>query len=350
MIAWPKLSRPRPIGIDIGTASVNLLQLDPAASRVAEFGRWQLSSAPGTSDRNEEIVDAVKSLREARRFRGRTAVVGLTPPDLVIVSIRIPHAAPEDRDALIRNEVAGRLPFPIQEADLRHLDVGEVRQGDSHRRELIVFACHRPQLDQQLELFDRAGVVIAAIDPQPLAILRAFKRQERRKSDATARLMVIHIGATETGVIIAQGNDVRFVKYVDMGGQDFDRAASLALGIGLRDAAAMRARDTNRSEDNEDELNRSINDAVRPVLEDLAREIGMCIRYHSVTFRGRPIDRVVLSGSEATESLRQSLETRLELGVALGNPLRSYEQPQNAGRLGVWDVATGLALREVSHA
>ena len=79
----------------------------------------------------------------------------------------------------------------------------------------------------------------------------------------------------------------------------------------------------------------------------LASELAMCVRYHSVTFRGQPLARVVLGGGEATQSLADTLGKQLNLKCELSDPFRALPMQRDLGRRGLWDVAAGLALREV---
>jgi type IV pilus assembly protein PilM len=72
----------------------------------------------------------------------------------------------------------------------------------------------------------------------------------------------------------------------------------------------------------------------------------MCVRYHSVTFRGQPLSRVVIGGGEAAPTLAEELSARLDLPCELGDPLRSFEMAIQTGRRGQWDLAVGVALRE----
>ena len=76
----------------------------------------------------------------------------------------------------------------------------------------------------------------------------------------------------------------------------------------------------------------------------------MCVRYHSVTFRGQPISRVVVGGGEAAGTLTEELAARLDLKCELGDPLRNFELAIQTGRRGQWDLAVGMALREKSQA
>jgi len=74
----------------------------------------------------------------------------------------------------------------------------------------------------------------------------------------------------------------------------------------------------------------------------------LCLRYYSVTFRGKPISQILIGGGEATETLLEWFSSRLELPCDLGDPLRDYQRAALSGRVGQWDVAAGLALREVN--
>ncbi|MFW5693432.1 MAG: hypothetical protein ACOCWL_04380, partial [Thermoguttaceae bacterium] len=70
--------------------------------------------------------------------------------------------------------------------------------------------------------------------------------------------------------------------------------------------------------------------------------------YSSVTFRGQPISQLVLSGGEANDGLLEWIQGRLGLPCELGNPLRSFQPAPLSGRIGQWDVAAGLALKELN--
>ena len=83
------------------------------------------------------------------------------------------------------------------------------------------------------------------------------------------------------------------------------------------------------------------------MLDRLAQELSLCVRYHSVTFRGQPLSRVVLGGGEANQSLADLLNQRLDVRCELGEPLRAYEQNLAAGRKSQWDIAAGLALKQL---
>jgi type IV pilus assembly protein PilM len=117
----------------------------------------------------------------------------------------------------------------------------------------------------------------------------------------------------------------------------------------LHEAVALRKQNGDRRFDMQDpEVARSVSEAIRPVLERLTTELAMCVRYHSVTFRGQPIMRMILSGGEATQPLLDALGRQLDLKCELADPFRALPAPPNLGRKGQWAVAAGLALRDLN--
>jgi type IV pilus assembly protein PilM len=307
---------------------------------------WDLPDEAAEAKRGDALAQVLKSARDGRSFHGREAVLCLGGENLHVQNLRVPKAGDDDLQRLVYKEAAGRIPFPIDQAEIRFIDAGDVRQGSGVRREVIVLAVHQPVLQRLLQTVTTAGLRPVAIDAEPLALLRCYGKQFRRDQDRHQRALFVHIGSSQSLVVIAKGLDVLFVKYIALGGRHLDQAVAQTLKLDLPDASALRRHNGDRRADQQDpEVSRSIAEAVRPVLDQLANELAMCTRYHSVTFRGEPLARLVLGGGEASPALLDSLSGALNLRGELGNPLRLFETSPPGGRPGQWDVVTGLALR-----
>jgi type IV pilus assembly protein PilM len=351
MVNWFATRRHNPIGIEFGSRSVQMLQFSADRRRVLEAVRWDLPRdlADKTPEaRSAVLVEAVRQARHGRKFRGRDAVVGLSSRELYVQNIRVPKAPAAELTRLIQQEAAARLPFPISEAELRYLSAGEVRQGEQTKREIILLAGHRPIIDQMLGVIDQVGFRAIAVDVEPVALVRAYTRQYRREEDKGQRVAFVRMGSSNTGVVIAQGQEVFFVKYIDVGGDHLDDAVAAHLKITPDEAAALRRPPGDRRTDRQDpEVVNSVVEATRPLIEKLANELALCIRYHSVTFRGQAIRRLVLGGTEAVAGLAETLASRLNIECDLGDPLRSFDPPLPTRRA-QWDIAAGLALRDAA--
>ncbi len=348
MLGWLGSSRCGPIGIDLGSRSVKLLQLSADQSQVCEAARWDLACEPDADpqQRDAEVAQAIRRAREGRNFRGRDAVFCLGAADLVVQNIRVAHATGEDLGKVIRAEAASRSPFADDPGEFRYIEAADVRQGDSVRREVILLSSRRSTLERVVALADAARLRVLAIDVEPEAMLRCYAKQFRRGDDVQQCLMFVNIGASSTVVVIARAMEAVFVKYVDVGGRHLDEAVARHLKLSHADAARLRQHNGDRRSDHRDpEVARSVSESIRPALDHLARELAMCVRYYSVTFRGQPLSKILVSGGEATPAMVQWLSSHLDLPCELGDPLRSFQKPSFPGRLGQWDVAVGLALR-----
>ncbi len=351
MVGWIAKRRPSPIGVDIGSRSIKLLQFDASRSEVRAAARWDLPAEEPDHGQphDEQIVEAIRRAREGRNFRGREAVLCLGAGSLFVQNIRVAPASGEELKKLVNVEVAGRLPFRSEEAEIHYLEAADVRQSDTVRREVIVLACHRPVLERMLSLAENAGLRPVAMDVEPAALLRCYCKQFRRDDDQQRRMMFVNVGASNTMAVISRGSDAVFVKYIDVGGRHLDEAVAGRLRMSPPDAAALRRHaGDRRAEQRDPEITRGITESIRPVLDRLANELSLCLRYYSVTFRGQPLSQIVLGGGEATQSLVDWLVARLDLPCDLGDPLRTYQKAVSPGRIGQWDVAAGLALRELN--
>lgn len=349
MISLLTRKRVSPIGVDIGARSVKLAQLSADRTR-AEVSRWEFSGADQNHD--ESVVEALQHAYAAGSFRGREVALCLSNDDLFLQNIRVPKE--DGLERRIVREAVERLPFPAGKAELRYLETADVRQAESVMREVIVMACLREKIDRRLALIDQAGFTPIGLEVEPLALARSYARQQRRSGEQDERTIIAHVGYSQTLVVIVQGDDVQFVKYIDVGGSDIDKSVGEHLHLQPTDASSLRRHDGDAGEQelaanpDSSDLTASIARAARPVYEQLAQELTKCIRYFSVTFRGAPLERVVLTGGEATEPLGKWLAERLNLHCELSDSLRGVKHRQQTDRAGNWDIAMGLALRETS--
>jgi type IV pilus assembly protein PilM len=322
---------------------VNRLQLQDAS-------RWEVPAAgkaeqaPGA----QAWVEAVKHAREGHQFRGRDAVICLTGRNLFLQNIRVPKVDSGSMQRVVTQEIAGRLPYQVSEAEIRFVEAADVRQGGTTMREVIVMACQRTELQDALDIVCQAGLRPIAVDVEPAALLRSCISQYRRDEDQRQRTMCVHLGYSRSVVVIAEGDDVLFIKYLDQGGRQMDLALASALSMPEEEASALRRHNfERRATDQDPELTRSISTAMRGAIDQLSSEISRCIRYHSVTFRGKPLARMVLGGGEANSLLFDELTRRIDMPCELSEPFRHLEALKLPSRATGWDIAAGLAMRNL---
>jgi len=188
----------------------------------------------------------------------------------------------------------------------------------------------------------KAGLNPIVVDIEPGALLRSYSAQNRRDEERSLRVMLLHFGYGMTSVMITEDQDVLFVKNIEVGGRQIDEAIAEQLQLNTVEANALRKRKQLDSQ-----VAKTLQDAGRPIIEKLIRELSMCIRYHSVTFRGRPISKVILSGGEVTDEISQLFEQRLGIPCESSDPFRRIENRPKTDSPSQWEIAIGLSRRQV---
>jgi type IV pilus assembly protein PilM len=352
--------RPLPIGLDIGTTTIRMLQLGgvPRDLRVQEAARVAIPQEVKAEPkrRRQFIIESLRGLMRKGKFRGREAVMALAPAELAARNIRLPKMTQDELAAAVTWEAQNKFPFDTATAVIQFLRAGEVHQGDRVLDEIILLAAPRAEVESTIQMAAEAGLDLVSLDAEPCAIFRGFERFLQRREDVDLVTVMASLGA-QTTVIISRGRDIEFLKTIPIGGVALNRAVAECLDVppaeaeGLRRRLGVRlARDTA-----DDPVARTVADAIRPHLEDLANEIGLCLRYHNVTFRApRPAGILFCGGESHNQNLVQSLGDRLGLTARVGEPLKGVKTdhlgPVLDRRHGLadWATAFGLSLKGFS--
>lgn len=354
--------RQLPIGLDIGTTTVRLLQLggterDLRAVDAAKF-TIPVEAKADAGRRHGFIVEGIRRLIREHRFRGREVVMALAPGELAVRNIRMRQMGDEELAATVNWEAQGKFPFDTATAVIQHLRAGEVRQGEQTLDEVILFAAPRVEVDAQIRLAGEAGLELVSLDAEPCAVFRGFERFLRRREDEGVVTVLADIGA-QTTIVIARGRDVVFVKAIPIGGAVFNRAVGENLELAATEAEALRRRLGRRTdkpqpadEDGSDNVQRAVTDAIRPHIEDLANEIGLCLRYYGVTFRGPRAESIWFTGGEShNPAIPTLLGERLGVTPHAGDPFRGVRTDHlgpvldRRAPLCEWTTAFGLSLK-----
>jgi len=371
MWSFPFGNKHTPIAIDLGADSIKLLQMRKMGGRlsVSACARWRLpeSAHHDAAKRKELAVCAVREILKREGFRGRWAISALSCEQLSIKSVRLPHLPEDELAEAVQWEAKERFGFDVGPGQLRYLNAGQVRQGAETRDEVIIMAAPREEVELHLEMLSQMGLVPQHIDAQPVALFRVFERFLRRQADAQAVSVIVDLGKAATRVVVARGRQIVFVKSVDIGGRKFTEATAKQLNLSYEEADELRIRaarehlEGSGSEAKDqrpdqpggaNSLSWAVRDAMRSEVENLGRELALCLRYCAVTFRGLRADRVTLTGGEAYDSAVAGLfKEQLKIECVLGHPLRGIDcsavdfGSDRRGTLAEWAACTGLAMR-----
>ena len=379
MIAWGlNIRGQQPIGLDIGHNSIKMIQLvinDEQISVIAaDETRIDASMNGDEQARRSFIISAIKRMLANGGFQGRNVVSCLPSNKLRITSLRLAEAEKYGIEQALRKEVAHRFGLDPDKDSMDYMVAGSVRQGDEVKNELILFAVDNETIKNHIATLEEAELKPVAIDTVPCALFRSFERSLRRQEDRDRTNVFVDVGSYFTTVVFGRGGEISFIKQIQIGGQVFAREIAAKLGISVSEAdtlqealrvdpglfslksgLAEQVAAENRH-DVDTSTRQVMVDAVSAVAEDLAREISLCLRYYTVTFRGKRVERAVFAGGGAYEDiLLNVLRRRLAVEIEVAQPLRGFDLSN--GKINVnfdndrrglfceWAVAVGLSLK-----
>ena len=350
-----------PIGVDIGHDSVKMLQVEAVGTTLEVTAAARMPLPPeAKADPARRLPCAADLIRQMLRlhpFRGRRIVAAL-PRDIVTAkNLRLPPIPANEVAAVVKFEARNVFPFDVEQARVHYLAAGEVRQGTELRQEVIVMAAPNDDVNAVVEHLHRSGAILESLDVEPCALYRSVERFIRRKEDENDVHVLVDVGARRSQVVIGRGHDISFIKPIDIGGLHFHEAVARKLGIPVDEAEALRRRlvEAGDSADpaaaRRDPVRQAVFDATRAPMEELGREISLCLRYYSVTFRGQRPTKLRLVGGEACDpQLQALLNACLVIPVEVARPLYSVnisrmKPADRQGTMCEWALALGLSLR-----
>ncbi len=351
-----------PIGIDIGAASLKMLQLvdDEGVPSVATAAHYMIPpGVDGAVPRDVLVQRAIADALRRHPFRGRAVVSALGIREFQMKSVRLPRMPKADLASAVEFEAQDRFDLDPATSQYRFITAGEVRHGNELKEEVIVFAVGNDVVQSRLDILESCKLLPTAIDITPCAVARGFFRYLRRTEDVHAVNVFMDIGLCGTGIAITRGTELMFLKVIDVGGEHFNSAVAESLNMSKEAAGELRLRIMQtslgrRGEDNQtvqEEVRTAVSNAVRPLVERLARDVQLCLRYFSVTFRGQRPESLTFVGGEANEPMLGAIiGESVDVPCTVGHPLRGIAKASLIGGSDrrtfqpAWAVACGLAM------
>ncbi len=378
MISWTLKSRGLlPIGLDIGHNSIKMIQLMVNGEQLSVIAARKARVDHSISDEQEKsrfIVSAIKRMLTEGHFHGNNVISSLPNDGLEITSLRLAEAQSDGIEQALRKEVVQRFGLDPDEDVMQYVIAGNVHQGDEIKNELILFAAANETIKSHIELLEQAGLEPVSIDTIPCALFRSFERSLRRQEDRERTVVFVDVGNQFTTVVFGRGGEISFVKQIPVGGKKFNEEIALKLGVKIGEAEMLReALQMEKSfsapmpdlleqpaavgeQKLEASTRQAIVDAVSSVAEELTKEISLCLRYYTVTFRGKRVEQAFFTGGGAYEYiLLDVLKRQLAVEIEVAQQLKGFDMSRKRenlkfdsdrrGLLCEWAVAVGLSLK-----
>ena len=348
-----------PIGLDIGHGSIKMVQLaltdEGAKVLAAERATLPEGTDTGVEARRQLIITTIRQMLSRGSFKGRDVVSALPNEKLRITSLRLSDAEIPQADRLLQSQAAQRFALDPRADTIHYILAGSVRQGDELKNEYIVLGTDNETIKEHIALLEQARLTPTGIDAIPCALFRSFDRMLRRQEDKERTILFVDVGHRYTTVVIGRAGEICFLKQLAFGAARFVEDIAAQLDIPQADAESLRLK-LHSGEPVEDSTERLVTDALKTTGERLAAEISLCLRYYTVTFRGRRVERAVITGDGVNETtVVDVLRYRLAIETEIAEPLRGFDcsdivsDESHHAAFADFAPAVGLSLKGVSQ-
>lgn len=353
-------SAQRWLGLDVGSRSIKLVELERAAGGVRLL-KSLIQELP-VSD-GAQPVDRVGWLQSAlKEFEGHELHAAVGGSEAAIRRVAMPLMSKAELAEAVKWQIKDQLSFPVQDAVLDARVLGEVWEKDIKKQDVIVAAASAVSVRDLVTLIERAGGRVRSLLPTHAAMWRCVAAL--MPDAARGSVAVLDIGALETEVTIAKDGHIRLVRDVAIGSSSMTEALVSVVSsdrgevsIDYAKAELFKRRYGVLAGDVEGTTEEGVPlfhlaSLMRPVLENLLTELSRVLDFYKLQVDEAGVSRLLLCGGGAgLKQLQPFLADGLGVTVEVFNPLvritqhaQSLEPEQVAEggpRLG---VAIGAAL------
>jgi len=299
----------------------------------------QDSSDLGKKRLGEAIMGAV----EQAGIKTKNVALGL-PAGKTFTSIVETETLPEkELRKSFKYEIDKYVPMSLSDAKADYVILGP-SPNDPAKTEVLISSVAKEYAESTMEMIEKTGLNIVAMEPEPLAMARALNIPG--SIDAT---MVVDFGEKSTDLVINFRNQPRLVRSIPGGFTVLIQA--VANGLGVREDQARQfilkfGLDQNQVEG-------QVFKILGTHLDTFASELTKSVRFFQTKYLGGKIGGIVLSGYASTIPLfAEFIEAKTNVPTIKGNPwqlVRTTPTQQQALMSVASEFAVVIGLSERSN-
>ncbi len=332
-------------GLDIGLSSLKVMQIDRGKKKHAVVG-YGVTSFPADAFSDGILSDPEAVAKAAHEMFDQHIVGSITTPRVNIAvpasktftrSMTLPKLKQKDLSAAVQLEAEQYIPVPVDEL---YLDYSVVTETEKEM-DVLVVAIPKKIVDSYVSLVRILGLELASIETTISAAGRLFLQAEQ--SDVPT--VLIDLGSLSTDITIYDKGLV-VTGTVGGGGDSFTNLISEKLGVTKQEAHVIKTKYGLGVSKKQKE----IIEGLRPVLDQLLKEIRRMIRYYEERSNtDKKIGQIVTMGGGANmPGLSDYFTSALRLPVRMCDPWQHLDfsglQPPNSVEKSMYVTVSGLAL------
>lgn len=303
--------------LDIGTNSMRIVQLSGDAKRGWSLQKYAYVpiDAKLTADNSDlgrkRFGEAIMGAVNQAGIKTKNVAVGLPANKTFTSVVETDTLPPNELSKAFKYEIDKYVPMPMSEAKADYVIIGP-SPNDPAKTEILVSSVAKDYAETNMEVIERAGLNIIAMEPEPLAMARSLTN-----SGAIDANMIVDFGEKSTDIVVVYKGMPRLVRSIPGGFENL--VQTLANGLNVR---ADQSRDyILKFGLAEDKVKGQVFKVLSRPLEVYVQELTKSIRFFQTKYLNGKVGGIILSGYASMIPLfSEYIEAKTNIPTMNGNP------------------------------
>jgi type IV pilus assembly protein PilM len=339
----------RACALDIGQSWAKVALLTPTRKGVALERIGRLVWNRDERDKKDQVVGKLNALWRNLALKDKTVVSSMAGHAVIIKRVDLPDSEISNLDENIYSHAKQFIPFDVEDVYLDYQVMGPGSQEETQN--VLLVASKKKVVQEQLKLFERAGLEAAAIDVDGFALSNCFEYNYPELVSKPTYLL--DIGATHGVFCVYSQKQPIFIRDVSFGGQQITERLAKTLEKKQAEAEKVKVAGGNGLDKSQQE---AMQEEMSRVFTSWSEEIQRLINFYLRSqHQPQTAEKLFLSGGGSmSPGLSRVFSDQLGLEVTHLDPWRNISWSDSKidstylRSIGPqFAIATGLALRTV---
>ncbi len=329
------LKRTADLGLDIGSKKIKLAKVKRKGNELQLLKYGSIDTLPGLVEAGnifepEKVGAEMAGLVKRMGLEGQRVVSAVSGQQVYIRNLVLPRMSRSESRAAAVYQAVAFLPIPIEEAAIDVFPWRDFEDEDGKKSEVFFVAVPRLQVDNLDIACFNAGLKLAALEIESLAINRIFLPNQTSGVRA-----LLQIGASRCYFSVFSGTNLLFYRTLS----SFYENISFIIG---------------KANINIDSLQSIQEEQVKYIVRGLVAEVRRSVEYYNIQHPERKLEKLWLSGGgTGLKGLAAELAAEIACDVQTADFLPRFTLPVDLDERAKreincdFPVALGLAAREV---
>jgi len=362
MFNFPTLNKNYSLGIDFGTFSIKVVELERknGSIHLSNYGWIEIPKKGNIGefdsrvvvDDNEKTINVLKKICSELDIKSKEASISMGSYKGLSALININKTEDSNLDEIIRFEAGKYIPVSLDGVYLSSDIVSSSEEnldGKSKKKmlfsnkeasanlEVLLVAAPKEDVHMYEDAVLASGLKVASFELDIFSVLRSII------GDDLGKFLIVDIGAKITNIIFVDKGIIRINRNINIGGDEITKNIASSLNVSWDRAEEFKK--------NNSYLSAEGKSIIMPIISIIAKESRRVIDLNNLNKDNDTVSVVITGGSSSISSVVGIFSENIGMPVSIGNPWGNILIENDNIReeslviSPMYAVATGLALK-----